>query len=148
MAMSKLAPQPVAFYAAVFLLVNTTYIFLIWELIGRTPEGDVSPRVRRTMRYPESAFGKAQARHWPERRADEILCACWLSLNTGTSGTRATRQSPRTDHACVCYVEAPWLAEGECCHVPPNRTGDAPLLGKIETTTARSLKRAGVTSPK
>ena len=33
MAVSKLAPQPVAFYVAVFFLVNTTYIFLFWELI-------------------------------------------------------------------------------------------------------------------
>jgi uncharacterized membrane protein len=35
MAVSELAPQPVAFYAAVFFLVNATYICLIWELIGR-----------------------------------------------------------------------------------------------------------------
>src|SRR5262245_10421668 len=47
MAVSELAPQPVAFYAAVFFLVNATYIGLIWELIDRTP--DVSPRVRRIM---------------------------------------------------------------------------------------------------
>ena len=37
MAVSKLAPQPVAFYAAIFFLVNATYISLIWELIERTP---------------------------------------------------------------------------------------------------------------
>ena len=37
MAVSELAPQPVAFYAAVFFLVNATYICLIWELIDRTP---------------------------------------------------------------------------------------------------------------
>src|SRR3954464_12968664 len=41
MAVSKLSPQPVAFYAAVFFLVNATYILLIWELIGRTPADDV-----------------------------------------------------------------------------------------------------------
>jgi hypothetical protein len=33
MALSKLALQPVAFYAAVFFLVNATYICLIWELV-------------------------------------------------------------------------------------------------------------------
>lgn len=33
MAASRLAPQPVAFYAATFFLVNLTYIALIWELI-------------------------------------------------------------------------------------------------------------------
>jgi uncharacterized membrane protein len=33
MAVSELASQPVAFYAAVFWFVNVTYILLIWELI-------------------------------------------------------------------------------------------------------------------
>ncbi|WP_193163314.1 TMEM175 family protein [Microbulbifer hainanensis] len=47
MAESKLAPQPVSFYAAVFFLVNATYICLIWELIG---ERNVSLKVLRSMR--------------------------------------------------------------------------------------------------
>jgi uncharacterized membrane protein len=50
MAVSELAPQPVAFYAAVFFLVNVTYVFLIWELIGSTPADSASRRVRRAMR--------------------------------------------------------------------------------------------------
>ena len=50
MAVSELAPQPVAFYAAVFFLVNATYVFLIWELVDRTPARKVSSRVRRIMR--------------------------------------------------------------------------------------------------
>jgi uncharacterized membrane protein len=50
MAVSELAPQPVAFYAAVFSLVNATYLFLIWELIGRAPADDVPPKVSRIMR--------------------------------------------------------------------------------------------------
>jgi uncharacterized membrane protein len=33
MAVSKLSPEPVAFYAAVFFFVNATYILLIGELI-------------------------------------------------------------------------------------------------------------------
>jgi uncharacterized membrane protein len=49
MAVSKLAPQPVAFYAAVFFLVNVTYISLIWELIDRTSADEASPTVRRIM---------------------------------------------------------------------------------------------------
>src|SRR4051794_38253066 len=49
MAVSKLSPQPVALYAAVFFLVNATYILLIRELIGRTPADDVPPRARRIM---------------------------------------------------------------------------------------------------
>jgi uncharacterized membrane protein len=48
MAASKLAPQPVAFYAAVFFFVNATYILLIWELIK---PADLSPKARRNMRY-------------------------------------------------------------------------------------------------
>ncbi len=51
MAVSELAPQPVAFYAVVFFLVNATYTCLIWELIDRTTIGEVSPRVRRIMRF-------------------------------------------------------------------------------------------------
>jgi uncharacterized membrane protein len=47
MAVSELAPQPVAFYAAVFFLVNATYICLIWELID---EKDVSQKALRIMR--------------------------------------------------------------------------------------------------
>jgi uncharacterized membrane protein len=50
MAVSNLAPQPVAFYAAVFFLVNATYILLIRELIDRSPIDDVAPKVRRIMR--------------------------------------------------------------------------------------------------
>jgi uncharacterized membrane protein len=47
MGISELAPQPVAFYAAVFFLVNATYIGLIWELID---ENAMSPRMLRIMR--------------------------------------------------------------------------------------------------
>jgi uncharacterized membrane protein len=50
MAVSKLAPQPVAFYAAVFFLVNATYVALIWELIDRTPGTTIAPKARRIMR--------------------------------------------------------------------------------------------------
>jgi uncharacterized membrane protein len=49
MAVSRLSPQPVAFYAAVFFFVNVTYILLIWELIE--PRADVASKVRRNMRY-------------------------------------------------------------------------------------------------
>jgi uncharacterized membrane protein len=51
MAVSELAPQPVAFYAAVFFLVNLTYIFLIWELVERTSVDDVARKMRRVMRF-------------------------------------------------------------------------------------------------
>src|SRR5262245_21848747 len=48
MAVSRLAPQPVAFYGGVFFLVNATYIALVWELIDETA-GD-QPTLRRIMR--------------------------------------------------------------------------------------------------
>ncbi|NUR14558.1 MAG: DUF1211 domain-containing protein [Bradyrhizobium sp.] len=48
MAVSELAPQPVAFYAAVFFLVNATYVALIFDLVGRA--GEVPSRERRIMR--------------------------------------------------------------------------------------------------
>jgi uncharacterized membrane protein len=48
MAVSRLAPQPVAFYAAVFFLVNATYLSLIWELV---PMDEISARLRRIMRF-------------------------------------------------------------------------------------------------
>lgn len=51
MAVSKLAPQPVAFYAVVFFLVNATYICLIRELIDRSPVTEVSSTMRRIMRF-------------------------------------------------------------------------------------------------
>src|SRR5499426_3716973 len=51
MAVSKLAPQPVAFYTVTFCLVNATYICLIYELIDRVPPADVSPGERRIMHF-------------------------------------------------------------------------------------------------
>ena len=50
MAASKLASLPVAFYAAIFFLVNATYLALCWELLDRVPVKDVPPKARRAMR--------------------------------------------------------------------------------------------------
>jgi uncharacterized membrane protein len=80
MAVSKLAPQPVAFYAAVFFFVNATYILLIWELIK---PGDLSPKARRNMRYRSFAtlllFGIASvlALKYPYAGL-AICCACLI----------------------------------------------------------------------
>src|ERR1700728_3537537 len=63
MAVSKLAPQPVAFYAAVFFFVNATYMALIWELLERCAVKEVLPKKRRVMRFRSittlSVFGIA-----------------------------------------------------------------------------------------
>ena len=50
MAVSELAPQPVAFYAAVFFLVNLTYLLLSWELIELNEVARADPSVRRAIR--------------------------------------------------------------------------------------------------
>jgi uncharacterized membrane protein len=50
MAVSELAPQPVSFYAAVFFLVNATYILLIRELVDRSPAHIAPLKTRRIMR--------------------------------------------------------------------------------------------------
>src|ERR1700746_3830039 len=47
MAVSRLSPQPVTFYAATFFLVNLTYIALIWELID--PASTSGTKVRAIM---------------------------------------------------------------------------------------------------
>ncbi len=80
MAVSKLAPQPVAFYASVFFLVNATYICLIRELIDTVD--DVSLRVRRIMRFRSIAtlclFGVAAVVALKYPRVGLGICCCCL----------------------------------------------------------------------
>jgi len=82
MAVSKLSPQPVAFYAAVFFLVNVTYICLIRELIDRTPVDEISPTVRRIMRFRSITtlclFGVAAAVALKYPLAGLGICICCL----------------------------------------------------------------------
>ena len=81
MAVSKLAPQPVAFYAAVFFLVNATYTCLIWELIDTGDDGSL--RVREILRVRSIAtlylFGVAAvvALKYP-RVGLGICCGCLI----------------------------------------------------------------------
>jgi hypothetical protein len=81
MAASKLATQPVAFYAAIFFLVNATYICLIYELIDRV--------ARRPSRgcdgyQPRGSEATARASH-PE-----------LDRNHASTIDRCARQEPAT----------------------------------------------------
>jgi uncharacterized membrane protein len=84
MAVSELAPQPVAFYAAVFFLVNATYVLLIWDLIARTPADEVSPRVRRIMRFRSIAtlclFGVAAVVALKYPLVGLGICCCCLTV--------------------------------------------------------------------
>src|SRR6476659_1088626 len=76
MAVSKLAPQPVAFYAAVFFLVNATYIALIWELVGHTHAARKTLRVRSFVNLGLFALAAIVALKFP--LAGLGLCVCCL----------------------------------------------------------------------
>ena len=84
MAVSELAPQPVAFYAAVFFLVNATYIFLILELIDRAPVDDTPPKVRRVMRVRAIVtlclFGLAAGVALKYPLVGLAICCCCLTV--------------------------------------------------------------------
>ena len=94
MAVSKLAPQPVAFYAAVFCLVNATYICLIYELIDRTPAVEVSPGERRIMHYRSiitlCVFGAAAvvALKYPLFGLGMCICCLIVYLKPGAPGAK------------------------------------------------------------
>jgi len=96
MAVSKLAPQPVAFYAAVFSLVNATYICLIWELVDRTPTDHVSARVRRIMRIRSIAtlclFGLAAIVALKYPLVGLGICICCLIVYLKPDPLGASRQ--------------------------------------------------------
>ncbi|WP_407188059.1 TMEM175 family protein [Bradyrhizobium centrosematis] len=82
MAVSELAPQPVAFYAAVFFLVNATYVALIFDLVGRAPADEVPPRERRIMRIRSvvtlAIFALAAGLALKYPVAGLALCCCCL----------------------------------------------------------------------
>jgi len=97
MAVSKLAPQPVAFYAAVFFLVNATYICLIWELIHRNPDIEVPSTVRRIMRFRSITtlclFGMSAlvALKYPLVGLGICICCLILYLRPDPLGVRKRR---------------------------------------------------------
>ena len=90
MAVSELGPQPVSFYAAVFFLVNATYISLIWELID---ERAMSPRLLRIMRgravVTLCIFGAASivALWLPYLALGMCICCLIVYLRPAPSGT-------------------------------------------------------------
>jgi uncharacterized membrane protein len=95
MAVSELAPQPVAFYAAVFSLVNATYIGLIWELIEATHHG--STRGARTTMLIRAAatlcvFAVASlvALAYPLAGLGLCICCLIVYLRPEAPGTRGT----------------------------------------------------------
>jgi uncharacterized membrane protein len=97
MAVSRLAPQPVAFYAAVFFLVNATYICLTWELIHRSPGIQVPSAVRRVMHFRSVTtlclFGAAAlvALKYPLVGLGICICCLILYLRPDPPGMRRRR---------------------------------------------------------
>jgi uncharacterized membrane protein len=82
MAVSRLSPQPVAFYAAVFFLVNVTYICLIQELVHRASPGKISAAAHKIMHVRSIvtlclfAFAALVALAYP--LAGLAICICCL----------------------------------------------------------------------
>lgn len=84
MAVSELAPQPVSFYAAVFFLVNATYMCLIREPVDRIPVDEASPTVRKIMRLRSITtlclFGMATIVALKYPRVGLAICVACLIL--------------------------------------------------------------------
>ena len=80
---SRLAAAPVAAYAAVFVLVNVTYLALCWEAVDRPSREDVSKRVRRMLRMRSFitvllfAAAAVIALRWPVV-AMAVICVCLI----------------------------------------------------------------------
>ncbi len=80
---SRLAAAPVAMYAAIFVLVNITYIALCWEVVDRPAHEDVSQRMRRLLRMRSfitiGVFAAAAviALRWPVV-ATVLICLCLI----------------------------------------------------------------------
>ncbi|TIO76063.1 MAG: DUF1211 domain-containing protein [Mesorhizobium sp.] len=84
MAVSELSPQPVAFYAGVFFLVNLTYIFLIRELIEPLPVEVIPLNVRNAVRFRSIAtlclFGLAALVALKYPIIGLAICCCCLAV--------------------------------------------------------------------
>lgn len=96
MAVSELAPQPVAFYAAIFFLVNATYVCLVWEVIDRIPVDEASPTVHRIIRVRSittlSLFGVAAFVALKYPLAGLGICICCLIVYLKPDPPRAGKQ--------------------------------------------------------
>lgn len=80
---SRLAAAPVTTYAAVFVLVNVTYLALCWEAVDRPAGDDASKRVRRMLRMRSFitvvlfAAAAVLALRWPVV-AMTLICVCLI----------------------------------------------------------------------
>jgi len=81
---SRLAAAPVATYAAVFVLVNITYLALCWEAVDRPAGEAASKRLRRMLRMRSFitvllfAAAAVLALKWPVA-AIVVICVCLIA---------------------------------------------------------------------
>jgi len=94
MAETRLQSVPVVMYAFVFLLVNITYLLLIWETMGTKKSTDVPNRARRLFHVrsvlTNLIFGGAMVvALWHPYIGFAMVCACLtLYLRPGVPGMR------------------------------------------------------------
>jgi uncharacterized membrane protein len=81
---SRLAAAPVTLYAAVFVLVNVTYVALCWEVVDRPANEELTGRMRRLLRMRSfitiGVFATAAvvALRWPVAGM-ALICLCLVA---------------------------------------------------------------------
>jgi uncharacterized membrane protein len=96
---SRLAAAPVTMYAAVFVLVNVTYVALCWEAVDRPQHEDVTALMRRLLRMRSVitigvfAVAAVIALWWPVA-AMTLICLCLIGyLRPDVPAKRTAGQS-------------------------------------------------------
>jgi TMEM175 potassium channel family protein len=80
---SRLAAAPVALYAAVFVLVNITYLALCFELVDRPAHEDISQRIQRLLQMRSFitigvfVIAAVVALRWPAAGM-ALICLCLI----------------------------------------------------------------------
>ena len=95
-----------ALYAAVFVLVNVTYLALCWEAVDRPAHEDVSQRMRRLLRmrsFVTIGVFLAAALIALKRPVVAMtpICLCLITSRTFRAGTRPE------SHVTTCRDEQP-----------------------------------------
>jgi len=130
MAVSKLSPQPVAFYAAAFFLVNATYICLIWELVDRIPVEEISLAKRRNMRFRSITtlclFGLAAVVALKFPLAGLGICICCLIVYLKPDPPGARQQIETRSEAEAALLREMERARDKVTRCNPGRIRSSP----------------------
>jgi uncharacterized membrane protein len=108
MARTRLAGVPVSFQAGVFVLVNTTYVALLWETFERVESSEISAQSRRMMRVRSfltlAAFTIAMVVSVKFPLLGLGLVSCCLVFYLRPEAPQGVRQGTRISAA----LKAPW----------------------------------------